>query len=114
MSGHYIETETDPWGRVLIHDLYFTPCGDGCASGSSTDPAIVSFPARLTNGQWTWDTVNDAACGDGTHVPVATSSHWTWDPYTLAGTLRSTSRGVVCGVPAGYAQINTFQLRQAP
>jgi hypothetical protein len=37
MSGHNIETVTDPSsGQSITNDWYFTPCGDGCASVVST------------------------------------------------------------------------------
>jgi hypothetical protein len=37
MSGHYIKTETNPdTGKSSDEDLYFTSCGDGCASVAHT------------------------------------------------------------------------------
>jgi hypothetical protein len=51
-------------------------------------------------------------CSDGTSVP--SSYHDTWDQKTLAGTDALTYSVQACGNPAGYQQINTLQLRQAP
>jgi hypothetical protein len=45
MSGHDIETVTDPSsGQSITNDWYFTPCGDGCASVVSNGAAAVDTP----------------------------------------------------------------------
>jgi hypothetical protein len=113
MSGHYIETETDPSGRSTTNDWYFAPCGDGCAS-----VALKGTPAfgraQLVGGQWKIDvTGNTAICQDGTRVPNALSQHYTWDANTLAGTVQSTADVAECGDPAGFQASDNIQLRQA-
>jgi hypothetical protein len=115
MSGHYINTATTPHGITDSYDWYFTPCGDGCASVTIGGPTPGPVgQARLVNGQWTMDTTGPATCGDNTNVPSALTSHYTWDPNTLAGTAQLTLNVPACAEPAGYQQTNSVQLRQAP
>src|ERR1700739_48462 len=127
MSGHYIETETDPkTGQSVTDDWRFTPCGDGCASlavlcktfWSTTAPCINGRQSvgqvRLMNGQWTLDTINNDKCRAGTVLSDAVSSHWLWDSNTLAGTIHGTLKVPACGQPAGATVTDNIQLRQAP
>ena len=113
MSGHYVETVTDPSsGQSITNDWYFTPCGDGCASVVSNGSPLGQ--TRLVNGQWVMDVDGyPAGCADGSTVPNAATAHWTWDPNTLAGTQQITDKVAVCGNPAGFTFTNNFQLRQA-
>jgi hypothetical protein len=114
MSGHYIETETDASGRSTTNHWYFTPCGDGCAS-VALKGAKAFGRAQLVGGQWILDVTGETAmCQDGTQVPNALSAHYTWDPSTLAGTVRTTADAPECGDPAGYQGTDNIQLRQAP
>jgi hypothetical protein len=115
MSGHYIGTATDPvGGKSTTDDWYFTPCGDGCASAALQPGGQPVGQARLVNGQWTIDTTSASVCADGSQVPHAESSHYTWDPNTLAGTAQNTLTAPACGHPAGFQFTNNFQLKQAP
>jgi hypothetical protein len=110
MSGHYIETTTNSAGESVSNDWYFNPCGDGCADVSRASGPMGR--AQLVNGQWTLDGTADVKCPDGTVSPGAATTHWTWDPNTLVGTVQSTTNGV-CGRPPGNVSMN-FKLRQAP
>jgi hypothetical protein len=113
MSGHYIETLTNPVnGLSATHDWYFTPCGDGCANASGSSP-IPGGQARLVNGQWTIDGPIVIRCPDGTSVPGVETAHYTWDPNTLVGTLQATQTKEACGYETGSLTMNV-QLRQAP
>jgi hypothetical protein len=113
MSGHYIKTETAVNGQSTTQDWYFTPCGDECASFAATPGGQPAGQARVVNGQWTLDITTDAACFDGSLVPNAEFSHYTWDSNTLAGTAQFTLKAPACGRPAGYQQTDSVQLRQA-
>jgi hypothetical protein len=114
MSGHYLKTETANSGQSATEDWYLTPCGDGCVSVSVTDPASSGWPARLVNGQWTMDVVGTALCSDSSRVPNANNAHYTWDSYTLAGTVEVSNKFAVCGESAPRVLTNKIQLRQAP
>jgi hypothetical protein len=116
MSGHYIETDTAPsTGQTTTTDWYFTPCGDGCASGAFTPNGPAKTQAKLVNGQWKMETGPDPIlCTDGTKVPSALSSFYTWDPNTLAGTAQSTYQVPACGNAVGTQQTVNLQFRQAP
>jgi hypothetical protein len=114
MTGHYIRIVTSPAGQASNVDWYFAPCGDGCASVALTAGGQPFGQARLVNGQWALDTTSPAGCADGTSVPDALNSHYTWDPNTLAGTAQTTIEVPSCGRPVGYQQTNSVQLRQAP
>jgi hypothetical protein len=85
MSGHYTKTTNDPSGRTFTSDWYFTPCGDGCANITITQGGLNS-QARLVSGPWTMTLTAPAACSDGTVVPNGETTHYSWDPNTLAGT----------------------------
>jgi hypothetical protein len=115
MSGHYIETVTDPdSGQTATSDWYFTPCGGGCAEASfySGGENLVS-QATLVDGQWTMDADSNAVCADHSVVPKANSVHYTWDPNTLAGTLKATNKFAICGYSAPISFSNSIQFRQA-
>jgi len=109
MSGHYIMTLTTSTAYSGNQDLYFTPCGDGCAT---VWPGNAQ--AHLVNGQWTMDGAGPVFCPDNTSVPDALTIHYSWDPNTLAGTARIEYRVAACGQPAGYQQTSNLQFRQAP
>jgi hypothetical protein len=112
MSGHYIETESGAPGQSTTNDWYLTPCGDGCTSINSNGGPVGQ--AQLVNGQWTMDVTGTAACPDGTRVSNAFSDHYTWDPNTLAGSVRITNTAGACGKPRGDGGTINMQLRQAP
>jgi serine/threonine protein kinase len=114
MRGHYIRTETTPKGRTTTQDLYFTPCGDGCASVAYAPGGQPWGEARLVNGQWTFDSTSSVACPDGTKVADALTTRQTWDPNTLSGTDQATNKAPSCGNPVGYQETNSLQLKQAP
>jgi hypothetical protein len=114
MSGHYVMNETNTGGQTTALDLYFTPCGDGCANVSRRTGGGAAFQARLVNGQWTMDGPGDVNCPDGTVVRNASNDHYTWDPNTLAGTDVITVNVPSCGDPAGNKGTNSIQFRQAP
>jgi hypothetical protein len=107
MSGHYIEMRSD--GKTT--DFNFTPCGDGCASMASNQG---SMEAHLIDGQWVADTPNNANCSDGGVVSGAISSHYTWDPNTLAGNVHNTMKVAACGNPLGQSWDVGMQLKSAP
>lgn len=113
LNGHYIEAETLPDGHTTNTDWYFTPCGDGCASVANT-PAGQSFgQANLINGQWTLDHSGGVDCEEGGDVPNAIHVHYSWDPNSLAGTVKITNNVQACGNPSGYQETNQTQLTQA-
>jgi hypothetical protein len=123
MSGHYIETQTDPstgqpmtsGGQPITDDWYFTPCGDGCGSVAHTPDGPALGQAQLINGQWALNLNNlELRCSDGTSVPNVLSSQRRWDQNTLAGTAHDTINAPACGQPAGYSWSLNSQLRQAP
>jgi hypothetical protein len=97
MSGTYRfeaqNSPSEPW--------IFTSCGDGCAETHFlADPRFQSpaetVQAHLVNGQWTMDDPHNAvACPDRTTLQPA-SSHYTWDPFTLAGTQLNTTTAAGC------------------
>jgi hypothetical protein len=116
MSGHYIETLTNPGnGLSATNDWYFTPCGDGCADGALKPGAQTRGRAKLVGGQWEMDLGNSYAnCSDGGSVPNAVSIHYKWDPDTLEGTATGTFVVPACGNPTGASQTVNVQFRQAP
>jgi len=110
MNGNYTETSTTPDGRTLTTAWAVNPCGDGCvyikagAGGSQ---------ARLVDGQWVLDTLDNVNCSDGTYIQYAANAHITWDPNTLAGTAQHVYIMPACGRPPGYTQTDQIQLKQA-
>jgi hypothetical protein len=110
MNGNYTETSTTPDGRTLTTNWAVNPCGDGCvyikagAGGSQ---------ARLVDGQWVLDTLDNVNCSDGTYIQYAANAHLTWDPNTLAGTAQHVYIMPACGRPPGYTQTDQIQLKQA-
>jgi hypothetical protein len=113
INGRYTWTSTTPTtGKSTSGDLYFTPCGDGCASAASTPGGPVVGQVRFVTGQWTMDGTWSVRCADGT-LSAPEQYHDTWDPNTLAGTDALTYSVPSCGQPAGYQQINKLQLTQA-
>jgi hypothetical protein len=114
MSGHYIETETQPSGEPSTYDWYFAPCGDGCASVTGGHGGQIG-QAQLVNGQWTLDVTGATLdCSDGTSTPNALNYHYTWDPDSLAGTVQITQTLPSCGYPVGKQFTSNVQLTQAP
>jgi hypothetical protein len=86
INGRYTWTSTTPTtGKSTSGDLYFTPCGDGCASAASTPGGPVVGQVRFVTGQWTMDGTWSVRCADGT-LSAPEQYHDTWDPNTLAGT----------------------------
>lgn len=114
MIGHYTKTETTSDGNSGTNEWYFTSCGDGCAEVASELGGQPFGQANLVNGQWTMTAGADAKCADGTDVPNANSTYYTWDPNTLTGTARITHNVPACGDPAGYQFTNTLQFTKAP
>ena len=110
MNGSYTATSTTPSGKHIDSSWTINGCGDGCiyikagAGGSQ---------ARLVDGQWVLDTMNDLRCSDGTYLMYATSAHMTWDPNTLAGTAQHVYIVPACGLPAGYTQTDQMQIKQS-
>lgn len=106
MSGPYLLTISNPDSdKTAWEEMNFTPCGNGCADESRGNRAT------LVNGQWTMDTIEPLTCpGDLTNGPNALRVHYTWDPNTLAGTIRSTYAIAACGKPAGFTQTVNMQL----
>ncbi|OBK49614.1 hypothetical protein [Mycobacterium sp. 1081908.1] len=110
MDGSYTETATTPSGGTLTSSWTVNSCGDGCifikagAGGSQ---------ARLVDGQWVLDTLNNISCADGSYTQYGSSAHITWDPTTLAGTAQHTYIVPACGRPAGYTETDQIQIKQA-
>jgi hypothetical protein len=113
MSGHYVVTETASGNAPVTNDWYFTPCGGGCASVANKSGPIGQ--AHLVNGQWTMDGIQTGeTCLDGSFTgPGTTSTHYTWDPKTLTGTIQMTDKVPNCGNPAGTQTTINLQLKQA-
>lgn len=107
---HYTETETTTGGFSHTNDWYLTPCGDGCVEVASASGAQPFGEARLVNGQWTMNATANAVCQDGTSVENAYSDFYSWDPDTLAGTVRVTANLAACGNPAGNQPPVSMQL----
>jgi hypothetical protein len=111
MNGSYTETATTPSGGTLTTSWTVNSCGDGCifikagAGGSQ---------ARLVDGQWVLDTLNNVSCSDGAYIQYAANSHLTWDPNTLAGTARHVYIVPACGRPAGYTETDQIQITLTP
>jgi hypothetical protein len=110
MNGNYTLTATTPSGATFTTSWAVNPCGDGCvyikagAGGSQ---------ARLVDGQWVLDTLNNVNCSDGTYTQYATNTHMTWDPNTLAGTAQHVYIVPACVHPPGYTQTDQIQIKQA-
>ena len=113
MSGHYIRAATNPTsGKSSDDDWHVTPCGDGCVSAATTLGGPAYGQAQLVNGAWTMDAGSDTAlCLDGSSVPNAETTHYTRDPYTLAGTTQVTEKFAVCGASSPVSFTNNVQLR---
>jgi hypothetical protein len=108
LNGHYIETETYPDSHQVHDDWNITPCGDGCVSIADLGQA------NLVNGQWQLDGSGGVTCEQGGDTPNAIGYHYSWDPDTLAGTVKITNNEAVCGNPKGYQETNQLQLAPAP
>ncbi|BCZ21321.1 hypothetical protein MYSE111917_23000 [Mycobacterium senriense] len=85
-------------------------CGDECVYIKA---GVGGSQARLVDGQWVLDTMNNVTCSDGAYVLYATNSHLTWDPNTLAGTAEHTYLIPACGHPAGYSYTDQIQIKQS-
>jgi hypothetical protein len=107
LSGHYIKEETDASGRHATTNLYFTPCGDGCANEQD------GGQAHLNNGQWVMDDTGNATCADGSTAVDVLKVHYVWDATTLQGTVQMTVTAPACGQSAGQQYTNALQLTQA-
>jgi hypothetical protein len=110
MNGSYNATSTSPGGKAIVTSWTVSPCGDGCVYVKA---GAGGGQARLVDGQWVLDGINDLMCPDGTYLQLATHSHMTWDPDTLAGTSTFSYIYPACGQPAGYTQTNQLQIKQA-
>lgn len=111
MDGSYTETATTPSGGTLTSSWTVNSCGDGClwikaGAGSSQ--------ARLVDGQWVLDTLNNISCADGSYTQYGSSGHITWDPNTLVGTAQHTYIVPACGRPAGYTETDKIEIKQTP
>src|ERR1700751_271911 len=89
---------------------------DRFAAGVHT-PCQVGFrPTRCErslNGQWTIDSTGYVVCKDGRRADNAASTHYTWDPNTLAGRVQVIQNQAVCGhAPQSYTV--SVQLRHIP
>ena len=114
MSGSYNETSTSPEGHSVVTSWSVNPCASqpngGCVWVKAGDGGN---PAYFTDGQWVLDGMGDLSCSDGSYHQLATNTHVTWDPDTLAGTSQITYIGPNCGHPAGYVQTNKVQIKSA-
>ncbi|MDM4141485.1 MULTISPECIES: hypothetical protein [Mycobacterium] len=110
MNGNYTETATTPAGATFNTSWAVNSCGDGCIFIKA---GLGGSQARLIDGQWVLDTMNNVACADGSSVQYASSSHMTWDPNTLEGTAQQTYVIPACGHPAGYSYTDQIKIKQA-
>ncbi|WP_156655945.1 hypothetical protein [Mycobacterium sp. 852002-51971_SCH5477799-a] len=110
MNGNYTETATTPSGQTFNSSWTVNSCGDGCVFIKA---GVGGSQARLVDGQWVLDTMNNVTCSDGAYILYATSSHMTWDPNTLAGTAQQTYLIPACGHPAGYSYTDQIQIKQS-
>ncbi|MCK8644833.1 hypothetical protein [Mycobacterium colombiense] len=110
MNGNYTETATTPSGKTFNTSWTVNSCGDGCVYIKA---GVGGSQARLVDGQWVLDTMDNVTCSDGAYILYATSSHLTWDPSTLAGTADHTYLIPACGHPAGYSYTDQIQIKQS-
>ena len=107
LNGHYIETETYPDGHQ-------------CTTTGTSLPAVTAASIRdlgqanLVDGQWTLDGNGGVTCEQGGDIPNAIDYHYSWDPNSLAGTVKITNNEQACGNPKGYQETNQLQLAPAP
>jgi hypothetical protein len=113
MSGHYIKTETNQSGQSSTDDWYFTSCGDGCASVGTAPGGSSVGQARLVSGEWALDANIPVSCDDGRQIANPGTTHYTWDPNSLAGAGAMTYQVQGCYHPAGWTFNTSIQLRQA-
>ncbi|OBG20626.1 hypothetical protein A5764_01765 [Mycobacterium sp. 852002-51057_SCH5723018] len=111
MNGSYVETATTPAGATFTTNWTVSSCGDGCVYIKA---GAGGGQARLVDGQWVMDTLNNVNCADGSYAQYATNAHLSWDPDSLAGTAQHVYIVPACGHPAGYAQTDQIQIKQAP
>ncbi|MCV7101676.1 hypothetical protein [Mycobacterium palustre] len=111
MNGSYVETATTPAGATFTTNWTVSPCGDGCIYIKA---GAGGGQARLVDGQWVMDTLSNVNCADGSYIQYASNTHLTWDPNSLAGTAQHTYIIPACGHPAGYAQTDQIQIKEAP
>jgi len=110
MNGNYTLTSTTPSGATFTSSWTVNSCGDGCIYIKA---GVGGSQARLVDGQWVLDTMNNVTCADGSYILYATTSHMVWDPNTLAGTAQQTYIIPACGHPPGYSQTDQIQIKQA-
>lgn len=110
MNGNYTETATTPSGQAFSTSWAVNSCGDGCVYIKA---GVGGSQARLVDGQWVLDTMDNVTCSDGAYILYATRSHITWDPNTLAGTAQHTYLIPACGHPAGYSYTDQIQIKQS-
>ncbi|BBZ42792.1 hypothetical protein [Mycobacterium parmense] len=111
MDGSYTLTSTTPSGGTLTTSWTVNSCGDGCVWIKA---GAGGGPARLVDGQWVMDTMNNISCADGSYIQYGANSHMTWDPTTLTGTADHTYLVPACGRPAGYTQTDKISISQTP
>lgn len=110
MNGNYTETATTPSGQTFNTSWTVNSCGDDCVYIKA---GVGGSQARLVDGQWVLDTMNNVTCSDGAYILYATNSRLTWDPNTLAGTAQHTYLIPACGHPAGYSYTDQIQIKQS-
>jgi hypothetical protein len=94
-SGHYRVTETSTGGGSVNYDWKVSPCGPGCATVQT--PAGTAT-ARLTNGQWKFDTLGDTmVCADGSKVQGVGNAHYAVDSGSMRGTVAIYYLRPACG-----------------
>jgi hypothetical protein len=114
MNGNYNETSTSPDGRSVVASWTVNPCATQPDGGCVwIKVGAGGGPAHFIDGQWVLDGMGDLTCPDGSYLQLATTSHLTWDPDTLAGTSQITYLASACGHPAGYVQTNQVQIKAA-
>lgn len=110
MNGNYTETATTPSGQTFTSSWAVNSCGDGCVFIKA---GVGGSQARLVDGQWVLDTMNNVTCSDGAYILYATSSHITWDPDSLTGTAQHTYLIPACGHPSGHSYTDQIQIKQS-
>jgi hypothetical protein len=92
-----------------------SPCGAGCVTIHITGGAENdSYTMHLANGQWQYDSTDDAmVCDDGTKALAVSDSHTAIDAATLRGTVVRTYKKAACGGNAvGQSHTDTLVLVQ--
>jgi hypothetical protein len=96
-AGTYVMTDTSSGGNVMKTTYTVSSCGDGCAGGVAVQNKSWTFRATLSGTQWTWDSIGDARCNDGSFVNSASNDHFSIDATTLRGTKQVAWNKNACG-----------------